>query len=745
MPRLSATGRAVQGAGGVVSVDGGPQLAVGWLAQWLDDDRIIYSGDRVETLNVVTGEVTELHWRGVNNLSGNGGKWIGWHKDDRLIGDVPPASPDFDPRAAGTSPPYADGRGAIGRDGTIAYVPNRQLGSPTVLRAPDGSETAIDGAPYGLQVLGPASAVWTGGSLNAPVPPAGAISPKVCGDWMVYYKDGQGLVGRRIGTSLGVIFTTGSAFNHDAIEGGGDVLAAWSTTQGEMPVDLRTLRVSQCPLVDLDAGGQIEPIVDVNRALWIFGFGDGTLPVNCRMRKIPGVIGTGIEALDGTPICHYVNGEPSDVNPEDIERAVDTARSQLPAGRPILAYVPHGVRLPANADWIGPECYMRKSETLEGFEESRRQKAIEAGRPIVWICQTYSSNANQVGHTPVTVFPDGTVIIEPAADPLALRRLVPVYARLLRGTPPLVIKGGGMFSVGPWRRTGYEDHPEIHPDYQQLTSTIQTPPTDTPDPGDPGGPIDPGDPPVPTGPTIEILSHPRRYVRGSGRGMPVEWDVSSESRIVRREFRMHDDGGDAFAVNYDGPRDGRYYAGGFFKLDRSGRFHPQVTVIDDQGRSARSTSPLDVEVTEPGGPVDPPPDPGPVPPAGAGCVNDVLGDPEAFIFAHLSHLAGHPIVKGNPSGGPSVWQPLLLSSGFTHNPPEGSPLPMDAPYFGIAMGVSGGQPTSRVWLPTEVPYDVGDGNKWYLHRVDLIHHETQTWQYHDWTGDPPYVPRPCST
>lgn len=600
MPRLSSRAQAVQGAGGVVSVDGGPQLATGWLAQWLDDDRIIYSGDRVEALNVVTGEVVTLHGRGVNNLSANGGKWLGWNSVDGLCGELAI-------EGGGTSLSYADGRGAIGRDGTVAYVPDRQLGSPTVLRAPDGSETAIHGAPYGLQVLGPASAVWTGGALNAPAPPAGAISPKVCGDWMVYYRDGQGLVGRRIGTSLGVIFTTGSAFNHDAIEAGGDVLAAWSTTQGEMPGDLRTLRVSQCPLVDLDAGGQIEPIPPVNRALWIFGFGDGTLPVNCRMRKIPGVIGTGIEALDGTPICHYVNGEPSDVNPDDIARAVDTARSQLPAGRPILAYVPHGVRLPANADWLGPECYMRKSETLEGFEAARHQKT-EDGRPIVWICQTYSSNANQVGHTPVTVFPDGTVTIEPAEDPLALRRLVPVYARLFRAPN---CRGAGMFSVGPWRRTGYEDHPEIHPDYQQLTSTIQTPAHDGGgggpiDPGDP--PEDPGDPPMPNGPSVEILTHPRRYVRGSGRGFPVEWDVSSDSRIVRREFRMVDDGGDAFAVTYDGPKDGRYYAGGFFKLDRSGRFHPQVTIFDDQGRSARATSPHDVEVTEPGGP-DPPPEP----------------------------------------------------------------------------------------------------------------------------------------
>lgn len=88
----------------------------------------------------------------------------------------------------------------------------------------------------------------------------------------------------------------------------------------------------------------------------------------------------------------------------------------------------------------------------------------------------------------------------------------------------------------------------------------------------------------------------------------MEWDVSSDSRIVRREFRMHDDGGDPFVVTFEGPKDGRYESGGFFKLDRSGRFHPQVTVIDVQGRTARATSPHDVEVTEPGGP-EPPPEP----------------------------------------------------------------------------------------------------------------------------------------
>ena len=227
------------GTSGSVTVDGGEQLAVGWIAQWLDDDRIIFSNEKVETINVNTGERKELWPRGVNDLAANGGKWLGWSSVDGLIGDVP------DIRGlrtlGGISPPYAGGRGAIGRDGTLALTLNRSIGTNTLLWA--GRAVDVGAVAYGLQVLGPDSAIWTGGSFNAPAPPEGAVSPRICGAWMVYYKDGLGLVAQRIGTTRGKILTRGDAFNHDAVSDGEDVIVAWSTTTGEGRHDLVKRRI----------------------------------------------------------------------------------------------------------------------------------------------------------------------------------------------------------------------------------------------------------------------------------------------------------------------------------------------------------------------------------------------------------------------------------------------------------------------------------------------------------------------
>lgn len=119
--------------------------------------------------------------------------------------------------------------------------------------------------------------------------------------------------------------------------------------------------------------------------------------------------------------------------------------------------------MPANADWIGIECYWKKplGETIGAFESSRAAKITEAARPSILIAQTYFSNANNAGHT----------------DHAEIQELVPVYARLLRDNGP-DCKGLIAFSAGAWRATGYDDpalHSLIAPSYEEMALTIGTP------------------------------------------------------------------------------------------------------------------------------------------------------------------------------------------------------------------------------------------------------------------------------
>lgn len=120
----------------------------------------------------------------------------------------------------------------------------------------------------------------------------------------------------------------------------------------------------------------------------------------------------------------------------------------------------------------------------------------------------------------------------------------------------------------------------------------------------------------------------------------------------------------------------------------------------------------------------------------------MLGDPQGYVYAQLSRVAGFQIKYGDLM--PTNWQALLEQVGFTPNPPEGAPLPMDAPHFGIGVSVGhGNNYRGRLFLPSETFFDEGDGNRWFYWQVDLTAHPPDTWRWIH-IGGAPYSPRPCS-
>lgn len=245
MPRLNRRGQAIAGVGsGPCSVDNVEVSSVGGVANWLTDDIAIYQTRRegrwtVETLNFRNGEVREAAPHGANELGAGGGRFVGFLGGVGLFGEV--TLP-----LGGVSLAFADGRGAVGPDGTVAYVPVRQYGIPTILRAPDGKETTINAVAYGLQVLGPDRAIWNGGSLGldpAPAMRSGESNRRIVTlpseSWVVSWCEGLGLIAHLYGDATRgfVIQAQPIAFNHDAarlLET--DVLVvAYSTSAAELP------------------------------------------------------------------------------------------------------------------------------------------------------------------------------------------------------------------------------------------------------------------------------------------------------------------------------------------------------------------------------------------------------------------------------------------------------------------------------------------------------------------------------
>lgn len=253
MPRLNAKGQALCGVGaGTVSVDGAAiGVQGGGPASWLDDQTILVNSPALGPWNVVSvpaagGAPALVLEGGANVLAAGGGRWLAWRASDGLHGSL-------------GNLPAAACRGA-GLDGTLGFCPSYASGVGLVLAAPDGTQMSIPDAvvldDYALQVIGPGQAVWFGnGAVHvvgvAPpqlAAPAQKIRRCVTGDgelWWVYVT-GDRLVAQPQGGTAGYVLSTGGvAFDFDAVVVNGQIVVAWSVTQGEAPGDLRKVTVDR--------------------------------------------------------------------------------------------------------------------------------------------------------------------------------------------------------------------------------------------------------------------------------------------------------------------------------------------------------------------------------------------------------------------------------------------------------------------------------------------------------------------
>lgn len=285
MPRLNAYGQAAMGVGdGVPSVDRVilDLRVIGGATQWLDDD--------TPFAQVLTGAPPTgyqlARWDGSSwnadpvtiggsFIAAGGGRWQAWMPSGSY------GSLSL-PTGAGLSGGENTGVAAAGRDGTIAFVRDRQTGTGFVLAAPDGAETEVRQViARDLHVVGPAQALWrddagrlsvVGLSVPAQAGPAiGARRAMVAGHpWIVYWTEAIGLVAHPWeDASLGYVLERQPiAFNHDAVGlpakppmGANPppprLRVAWSISQGESPGSL----VVRDRIIGVDAMERLVPPV----------------------------------------------------------------------------------------------------------------------------------------------------------------------------------------------------------------------------------------------------------------------------------------------------------------------------------------------------------------------------------------------------------------------------------------------------------------------------------------------------
>lgn len=269
------------------------------------------------------------------------------------------------------------------------------------------------------------------------------------GDVWIGYHNSRCIAHPLTDPSRGYILSTGVTFGTSAA--GNRV--GWGRTQGESVLGYADVDWS----VALQDLAQPDDIVSVDRAIrfGFFEFGGPTdCPVNCRLSVEQGAPWLIVRDLDGRPLYRYVAGDP-DGDPDAIDRAVATARA-VGDGLEVLAYVPRqasAVRLPDAI--VGVECYRLVDESVTDFERRIRDVVARCRRAVL-IAQCYTSNDRQTKD---------------------LRSIPPVVARIARDAAN--VECGLVFS-GSGRATGYQDHPEVQPDWRRVAATIRTPVGTTP-------------------------------------------------------------------------------------------------------------------------------------------------------------------------------------------------------------------------------------------------------------------------
>lgn len=482
MPRLNSRGQAVMGVGnGPLSVDGyllrgdggGPSV-------WLYPDTILHQiNDQLWWMNIDSNNSGNLGHLINECASAETGYYLAWGAGIGLVGAI--ESPK-----AGLSRVVTDGRGCACRDGSLVYTPNRQDDNgPTIVRR--DSEEAQLPTRYGLHVLRWGNAVWneTNGKLGFWGQPLAYLNgasyaklEELHGElWITYFAANIGLISHKgiDPQQFYLISNSDHVYHHDVVVVDGKLVVAYSTTTGEGPDHLvKYWDVERdCPSMPYEnTEVPLPPITEINRKVWLGSFdryNNGTFPGNCWLddKTNPNHVE---DHATGKWLYYYTAGDP-DGDADSIERKVEEIHARISSGEleyfPTIAYVPHGVRLPVNAEIIGVECYWKKplGESLEQFEQSRRDKVREANRPCILIPQTYFSNANNAGHL--------------ESNRAEIQQIAPVISRILADTQ--TTEGAIAFSAGDWRGTGYDDpnlRPLIAPQYEAIAESIQFPDTD---------------------------------------------------------------------------------------------------------------------------------------------------------------------------------------------------------------------------------------------------------------------------
>lgn len=374
---------------------------------------------------------------------------------------------------AGTGPMRSD---CVGPDGQIAIKDTYHSYGPWHVYRRDRSRWLLsEKDAVNIQLLGGDRAIfregwkWVGFGVGVPTPrpltePAWNLryleTPE---GWWIFYQENNGRIfahpnGVPVGHILG---SATDAFGIDAVMlADGRIRVIWATSEGEVPSSIVTahfrLTDARVPLES-----QSEPIVKIDRSMWggwfVFGPHEN-LPGNCYLQCGP--IGAQYEEVflydvAGHVIAQYVAAERAG---QDIEEEIAKARQRHPELPVIFYWTRQNQHGPVpSADWVGVEMYRGAVESVAAFEAAGRYATARCPK-VILIPGVYTSNANNTTD---------------------LKSIPPVVARVAHDMPNVV---GLLNFSGAGRATGYQDHPEVHPAWEEVFAGIPSAPS-IPSPG----------------------------------------------------------------------------------------------------------------------------------------------------------------------------------------------------------------------------------------------------------------------
>jgi hypothetical protein len=250
MPMISRVGRVLAGQGGVQgSMDGAYFPFPSWGGGcWLSPTSALVATRDDALAEWVPGTDPVPVSQGANDWAAHHHAWIAWRAGYGVFGSLEfrlpgtPAEVRAQLAIAGTCGPRA-----VGPDGSIAYIPNRDVGLGIRLVDEQGGVIDVPSVvPWDVQVLDRGVMIWRGGAIGrAPTRPAVADATNVQlhvvdgADWLLYWSETYGLVLQPDGSAYGwVLDPRPLACNPSAALVGDELQIAWSINQGEGPHDI---------------------------------------------------------------------------------------------------------------------------------------------------------------------------------------------------------------------------------------------------------------------------------------------------------------------------------------------------------------------------------------------------------------------------------------------------------------------------------------------------------------------------